>query len=61
MCIAWELAVHAAVGKVMTDAMDVALNYGVSILIIYFRTTVLLGGPFGFRWCGIYTLFLMLT
>ena len=60
VCIARELAVHYDVGEVTADAMGVVLYYGVSILIIFFSVTVLFGGSFGFRRCGITTLFLML-
>ena len=52
VCITWELAVHADVGKVMADAMRVSVDDGVSILIIYLRATILLGGSFGFRRCA---------
>ena len=48
-------------GEVTADAMGVAVDYGVSILIIPFSATVLIGGSFGFIWCGISTLFLMLN
>ena len=48
-------------GEVTADAMDVAVYYGVSILILYFSATVLLGGSFGFRRCGVSTLFLMMN
>ena len=60
MCIARELAVHSVVGEVTTDAIGVAVDDGLSILIVSFRATVLLGGSFGFRRCGISNLFLML-
>ena len=53
VCIAWKLAVHAVVGDVTDGAMGVAVDDGVSILIIYLSATVLLGGSFGFRRCGI--------
>ena len=45
----------------MADYMGVAVDDWVSILIISFSTTILLGGSFGFRWCGLSTLFLMLN
>ena len=61
MCIVQEIAVHATVGEVTADAMDVALDDGVSILIISFIKTVLLGGSFGFIHCWISTLLLMLN
>ena len=61
MFIAWELAVHSAVGEVTTDAMLVAVDDGVYILIISFSATSLLGGFFGFRQSGICSLFLMLN
>ena len=61
MCIVRELAVHAAMDEVTADAMGVAVNDGVSILIISFSATILLVGSFGFRHCGIYTIFLMLN
>ena len=51
---------HAAVGEVTADSMDVTVDDGVSILIIFFITTVLIGGSFGFRRCGLSTLFLVL-
>ena len=53
VCIAWELAVHADMGEVTADGMGVAVDDGVSILIIYLSATVLLGGSFGFKRCGI--------
>ena len=55
LCIAWELAVHAAVGEVTADAMGVAVDDGVSILIISFSANVLLGGSFGFIRSGYFT------
>ena len=60
MCIAWELAVHVYMVEVTADTMDVAVDHGVFILIIYLSATVLLYGFLGFSWCGILTLFLML-
>ena len=60
MCIAWELAVNSAMGKVMADTMCDAVDDGVSILIIPLSANVLLGGSFGFRRYGIFTLFLIL-
>ena len=48
-------------GKVTFDSMGVAVYDGVSILIISLSATVILGGYFGFRWCRISTLFLMLN
>ena len=60
VCIARELTVHSAVGEVTADAMGVAVYDGVSILITSFGATVLLGGSFWFRRCGISNLFLML-
>ena len=61
MCIAWELEVHAAMGEVIDDTMVVAVDDGASILIIYLIETVLLGGYFGFRYCYISTIFLMVN
>ena len=61
VCIAWELAVHDAMGGVTADSMGVALDGGVFILIISFSATILLGGSFGFRRFRISTLFLMLN
>ena len=61
MCITWELVVYAAVSEVTADAMGVAVDDGISILIISFSTIFLLGGSFGFRRCGLFTLFLMLN
>ena len=61
VCISQELAVHAAVGEFMADAMVVAVDYGVSILIVSFGATFFLGGSIGFRRCEISTLFLMLN
>ena len=61
VCITRELAVHAAVGEVTADSMGVAVDDGVFIFIISCSATVLLGGSFGFRRCGISTLFLMLN
>ena len=58
VCITRELAVHAAVGEVTADSMGVAVDDGVSILIIYLSANVLLCGSFGFRRSGILTLFL---
>ena len=60
VCIAWELVVHAAVGGVTSNSMSVALYDGLSILIISLSVTVLHGGFFGLRRCGIFTLFLLL-
>ena len=60
LCIAWELAVHAAVVEVTADVTCVSVDDGVSILIIYLRETVLLVGSFWFMPCEIFTLFLML-
>ena len=60
VCIARELAVHAAVSEITADAMGVAVDNGVSILIISFSTNLILGGYFGFRRCGISTLLLIL-
>ena len=60
VCIAWELAVHSAVGEVRADDMGVAVDDGLYILIIYLRETVLLVGSFRFIQCGIFTLFLMM-
>ena len=57
VCIACELSVHASVDEITADYMGVEVDDGVSILIISFSTTVLLGGSFGFIWCGISTLF----
>ena len=48
-------------GEVTADAMSVAVDDGVSILTISYSFTVLLGGSFGFRRCGISTLFLMMN
>ena len=61
VCIACELSVHASVDEITADYMDVAVDDGVSILIIYIRATVLLGGSFGFRRSGLFTLFLILN
>ena len=47
-------------GELTADAMVVVVDDGVSIFIISFSATVLIGGSFGFRRCGIFTLFLML-
>ena len=47
-------------GEVTTYAMYVALDDGVSTIIMYLSATILLGGSFGFRWCGIFDFFLML-
>ena len=60
VCIAWELVVHAAVGEVISDAMGVEVDDGVSILIISLRVTVLIGSYFGFIRSGILALFLMM-
>ena len=59
VCISWELAVHAEM-VVKADAMGVVVYDELSILIISFIDTVILGGSFGFRRCGISTLFLIL-
>ena len=48
-------------GEVTADATGVAVDDGVAILIICLSATVLLGGSFGFRRCGIFTIFLMLN
>ena len=61
VCIAWELAVHAAMGEVTDDSMGVAVHDGVSMIITPFSATVLLVGSFGFRWCGFSTIFLMMN
>ena len=61
MCIAQELAVNAVVGEVTADAMSTAVDDRVSIIMIYFSMTFLLSGSFGFRRCGISTLFLILN
>ena len=61
VCIGWELAAHAVVGEVMADATGEAVYDRVSILIISISATVLLGGSFGFRWCGLSTIFLVLN
>ena len=60
MCIAWEISVHDVVGEVMADDMGAAVHDGASIIIISLSETVLIGGYFEFRPCGIFTLFLML-
>ena len=60
-CISWELAVHTSVDEFMADAMGVALDDGVPISIIPFNENVLLGDSFGFRRCGISTIFLTLN
>ena len=60
MYIPWELAVYAYLGEVTTYNMGVALDDGVSILIISLSATVLLDGSFEFIQCGVFTLFLML-
>ena len=60
VCIVWDIAVHAAMDEVTADAMVVAVNDGVSILITSSISTVLLGVSFGFIWCGVFTIFLML-
>ena len=59
-CIAWELLFHASVGEVTDDAMCVAVYDGVYILIMPLVADFLLGDSFGLRWCGIFTLLLML-
>ena len=59
--IAWELVVHAAVGEVMSDAMGMAVDDGVSILIISLSSNALLGGSFGFIRSGVFNIFLMLN
>ena len=61
VCIAWKLAVHAAVGKVTAYAMGVSVYDGVYILIVSFSVTLLLVVSFGFRRCWISTIFLMLN
>ena len=61
MFIAWELVFHAAVGEITSDAMGVAVDDRVSILIIYLSLNVLIGGSFGFIQSGVFTLFLMLN
>ena len=61
MCIASELAVHDNVGGVAANYMGVAVDDGVSILIISFSATIILCGSCGFRHCGISTLLLMLN
>ena len=61
MCIDWKLAVYAAMGEVTAYTMDVAVDDVVSILIISLSVAVLLGGSFGFRRCGLSTIFLMLN
>ena len=60
-CIALEIVVHANVGGVTADVMSVSVDDGVYILIISLRATDLLGGSFGFRRSGIFTLYLMLN
>ena len=47
-------------GGVTDDAMCVAVDDGVCILIIFFSENLLLGVSFGFRWFGISTLFLIM-
>ena len=61
VCITREISVHAAVGEVTSDSMGVAAADGLSILIISFIETLLLGVYLGFRRFGISTLFLMLN
>ena len=61
VCIAWEIAVYASVGDITADAIGVAVDDGLSILIISSSATVLLGGSFGSLLCGLITLFLMLN
>ena len=61
MCIYWKLSVHDPVGEVMDDATGVAVHDGVSVLIISFSATVLLGASFVFRQSDIFTIFLMLN
>ena len=60
MCIDWELAVHAAVGEVTADSIGVAVDDRLSIIIMSLSAIFPLGGSFGFRWCGLFTLFLMM-
>ena len=60
VCIAWELAVHAAVGEVRAYAMSVVVDDGVFIFIISLSVNVLIDGYFGFRRFDLSTLFLML-
>ena len=48
-------------GEFTADYMGVAVDYRLSILIIYFSKTVLIYGSFRFRNCGVSTLFLMLN
>ena len=60
VCINWELAVHAAGGEVTADSMGVALYDRLSIIIMSLSAIFLLGDSFGFRWCGLFTLFLMM-
>ena len=61
LCIPSELAFHADMDEFTDDAMGVAVDDRVSILIISFIVTFLLDGSFGFGRCGIFTLFLMLN
>ena len=42
------------------NAMCVTVDDGVYILIMSLIVTVLIGGSFGFRRCGIFTLFLIM-
>ena len=58
--IAWDIAVHDVAGEVTYDIMGMSVDHGTSILIISLSTNVLLGGSFGVRWCGIFTIFLIL-
>ena len=60
VCITWEIAVNSSIGEVMADFMGVAVDNGVSILIVSLSVTVFIGGSFGFRRCGIFNIFLML-
>ena len=60
LCIAWELSVYTSMGEVTASAVGMAVDDGLSILIMTLSTSILLGGSFGFRWWGIFTLFLML-
>ena len=61
MCIDREVAARSVVGEVTAYTMGVEVDYGVSIIIISLSVTVILGGSFGFRRCGISTLLLMLN
>ena len=47
-------------GEVMASSVGVAVDEGLSILIMTLSTSIILGGSFGFIWWGVFTLFLIL-